>query len=346
MAVWLGMNYRNACPRSRLRPVQRRKDLAKLSNAGLGPRELGEKPIHRIHRESLRIVRTPQPLLHGTVFWMLLVPEGFQKVLVTGNATAVFWWTGTASPQTGGTVFSRSLSLRNRAEAQEVVPGVAKIVFVHQNRNLPLGYLLDRDGIFVGHRGIIFEFVQIERRVREDAVAKAELVQVTIGPAHGDLDDRVNPAEVRRLGDDHAAPDGGLDPFQLDAQDAEIVVCSSSPAGARQVQVDHSGEGNTASARNHGQVSKNRPPMLARRLQLLGRSTANALRVLAALRKRPVLTLKQLCETHGMTFPTAAKAMDTLVAAGVAREQTGQRRNRVFVYEGYLKILNEGGEPL
>ena len=47
-----------------------------------------------------------------------------------------------------------------------------------------------------------------------------------------------------------------------------------------------------------------------------------------------------------MTFPTAAKAMDTLIAAGIAREQTGQRRNRVFVYDGYLNILNEGGEPL
>lgn len=31
---------------------------------------------------------------------------------------------------------------------------------------------------------------------------------------------------------------------------------------------------------------------------------------------------------------------------GIARELTGQRRNRVFVYDAYLSILNEGGEPL
>jgi hypothetical protein len=36
-------------------------------------------------------------------------------------------------------------------------------------------------------------------------------------------------------------------------------------------------------------------------------------------------------DTHGMTFPTAAKAMQTLLASGVARELTGKRRNRVFV---------------
>lgn len=83
-----------------------------------------------------------------------------------------------------------------------------------------------------------------------------------------------------------------------------------------------------------------------RRLQQTGRAAANALRVLAALRQRPVLTLKHLRDTQGMTFPTASKAMNSLIAAGVAREHTGQRRNRVFIYDAYLAILNEGGQPL
>lgn len=77
-----------------------------------------------------------------------------------------------------------------------------------------------------------------------------------------------------------------------------------------------------------------------------GRSAASALRVLAALRERPVLTLTHLCRHTPMTFPTAGKAMQTLVAAGIARELTGQRRNRVFVYDSYLGILNEEGQPL
>lgn len=83
-----------------------------------------------------------------------------------------------------------------------------------------------------------------------------------------------------------------------------------------------------------------------RRVQETGRAAASALRVLAALRERPALTLKYLCEHHGMTFPTATKAMETLRGAGIARELTGQRRYRVFVYDACLKILNEGGEPL
>jgi Fic family protein len=83
-----------------------------------------------------------------------------------------------------------------------------------------------------------------------------------------------------------------------------------------------------------------------RRLQQTGRAAASALRVLTALRQRPVLTLQHLCKVHAMTFPTASKAMQDLTTTGIARELTGQRRNRVFVYDAYLAILNEGALPL
>lgn len=82
------------------------------------------------------------------------------------------------------------------------------------------------------------------------------------------------------------------------------------------------------------------------RTQTSGRAAANALRVLDALRQRPLCSLRQLCHNAAMTFPTATKAMLTLMELGIVRELTGQRRNRVFVYDAYLNILNEGGEAL
>ncbi len=36
--------------------------------------------------------------------------------------------------------------------------------------------------------------------------------------------------------------------------------------------------------------------------------------------------------------------MDLLVQLGIARELTGKRRNRLFVYDRYLAILSEGTE--
>jgi Fic family protein len=83
-----------------------------------------------------------------------------------------------------------------------------------------------------------------------------------------------------------------------------------------------------------------------RRVAQSGRGAASALRVLAALRARPVLSITHLRDGHGITFPTASKAMDSLIELGIAKELTGKARNRVFSYAAYLAALQEGGEPL
>ncbi len=75
-----------------------------------------------------------------------------------------------------------------------------------------------------------------------------------------------------------------------------------------------------------------------------GRRTNSALRVHDALKARPVTSLSEVCQRVGLSFPTAAGAMDLLAKLGIAREITGKARNRVFVYKRYLAILNEGTE--
>jgi len=52
------------------------------------------------------------------------------------------------------------------------------------------------------------------------------------------------------------------------------------------------------------------------------------------------------CQRTGLSFPTATKRIDKLMNLGIVKERTGGRRNRVFSYERYLAILNEGTEPL
>jgi cell filamentation protein, protein adenylyltransferase len=81
------------------------------------------------------------------------------------------------------------------------------------------------------------------------------------------------------------------------------------------------------------------------RIKSLGRATS-ALRVFNAMCERPVTTLNEVRGRAGASFPTATKGMDALLRLGIARELTGQRRNRVFAYQRYLDILNEGADPL
>lgn len=78
----------------------------------------------------------------------------------------------------------------------------------------------------------------------------------------------------------------------------------------------------------------------------LGRSGTSLRQVYASLRQRPLIGIPQLASRAQVSFPTAAKAMERLVALGIAREVTGGRRNRVFAYDAYLAILGEGAEPL
>jgi Fic family protein len=82
------------------------------------------------------------------------------------------------------------------------------------------------------------------------------------------------------------------------------------------------------------------------RVQATGRGAATMLRVLQTLHERPVLTLNEVSRRAGLSFPTAAKGMAALAELGLARELTGNRRNRVFSYQRYLAILGEGTEPL
>ena len=48
--------------------------------------------------------------------------------------------------------------------------------------------------------------------------------------------------------------------------------------------------------------------------------------------------LRDLLRLRAVVFPVY------LVNLGIARELTGKRRNRLFVYDRYLAVLNEGTE--
>jgi Fic family protein len=81
------------------------------------------------------------------------------------------------------------------------------------------------------------------------------------------------------------------------------------------------------------------------RIQSIGRAASSALRAFSALCERPLTTMTDLCRRTGLSFPTAARSVDRLATLGIVRELTGGKRNRVFAYDRYLALLNEGTEP-
>jgi Fic family protein len=81
---------------------------------------------------------------------------------------------------------------------------------------------------------------------------------------------------------------------------------------------------------------------------VLGTGLAGRVSLLAAfeaLRARPILNLAELAKASSLSFPTASKAIEKLSILGIARELTGQRRNRLFVYSAYLDLLTNEEIP-
>ena len=67
-----------------------------------------------------------------------------------------------------------------------------------------------------------------------------------------------------------------------------------------------------------------------------------ALRLFELLPRHPVVTVASVMKLVETTKPTAGRAIELLVAAGVLVETTGKRRDRSFVYRGYLDRLRVG----
>ncbi len=78
-----------------------------------------------------------------------------------------------------------------------------------------------------------------------------------------------------------------------------------------------------------------------RRLAAHDAATVSAVRLFDLLPDHPVVTLARAMRLLDTTKPTAGKAIDALLRAGVLHEITGRRRDRVYSYRAYLKVLEE-----
>jgi Fic family protein len=77
-------------------------------------------------------------------------------------------------------------------------------------------------------------------------------------------------------------------------------------------------------------------------IQRLGRIAGSSLQVHQALRTRPLTTLASLVTETNLSMPTVTKAVQALKDEGIVSEITGRRRGRIYSYDEYMGIMNEG----
>jgi len=70
----------------------------------------------------------------------------------------------------------------------------------------------------------------------------------------------------------------------------------------------------------------------------------NGLLLLSHLFQRPLVNINLVAGMLGSTFPTASRLVSSFEDLGLLREITGQKRSRIFRYEPYLDLFDEGAD--
>ena len=78
-----------------------------------------------------------------------------------------------------------------------------------------------------------------------------------------------------------------------------------------------------------------------KRIQGLGRIAVSALRLHRVFQQRPLCTIRFLAKETSLSQPSVTAALRSLEKAKVVKEITGKKRNRIFVYDRYLEIINQ-----
>ena len=76
----------------------------------------------------------------------------------------------------------------------------------------------------------------------------------------------------------------------------------------------------------------------------LGFAAGNGHRVLERLYERPIMSVNEVRELTGTTYPAANQLVERLVKIGVLSEITGQARNRRYRYDPYVRLFDEPRE--
>ncbi len=83
-----------------------------------------------------------------------------------------------------------------------------------------------------------------------------------------------------------------------------------------------------------------------KQIETLGRPATSVARLFAHMQRHPIVSIPATARQIGLSAPTVTKSLEHMQQLGFVHEITGHERHRLFVYEPYLTILNEGTEPI
>lgn len=90
-------------------------------------------------------------------------------------------------------------------------------------------------------------------------------------------------------------------------------------------------EGYRKSGGTHGQE----------KIERFGRGAASTLLIYRYAQVNLLFSIRNAAREAKVSFPTASSAVARMTEAGILRESSGKRRDRLFLYERYLGLLSQ-----
>ena len=192
--------------------------LAQLSFRHPRPFEFPQPEVDVRQIEGFGVKGAANPFFHAFMLRVFPVLEKLEQVCVTPDAAAIFRRTGVGPVQAKCGRGRRGIGRQNLLDGDFVFPGIAEIVFVAELRVFVGGNLHQCGFHFIPIRLLAEAHVFGVAGIGIAGIAGEEVVQVTVGPSHRDLQDGVEPAEVGVTRHSQPPPDGWLGADQDDFQ--------------------------------------------------------------------------------------------------------------------------------
>jgi Fic family protein len=77
------------------------------------------------------------------------------------------------------------------------------------------------------------------------------------------------------------------------------------------------------------------------KIEHFGRGAASAMLIYRHAQVNPLFSIKSAAREMKVSFLTASAAVARMIDAGILRESSGKRRDRLFLYSKYLDVLNQ-----
>lgn len=81
-------------------------------------------------------------------------------------------------------------------------------------------------------------------------------------------------------------------------------------------------------------------------IKTLGKGHDTVWRIFEYMHKHPIITIPDIRDKLELSPHSVKIALDKLIKLNIVQEMGEKKRGKVFIYDKYLELLSEGGEPL